>query len=505
MRVSRSQLIAAGSNWLAFAATLAVAFFLTPLLLAGLGAARYGTWCYAESLLAFFTLLDMGLAACLVRGVARHRAANEPDALNRLASTTLLLFSGAGLAALLAGLPLMLAIAPALGRQTGDEADTRAFLLLMLANLAATLPLSVFPSVLDGLERYSAKSAVRIGFLALRTAAIVVVVRAEAALLPLAVVFTVSNLLEHAAMAVLARRFLPGLRLRPGLADRASFHAIRRFSIDAFLAMIAGRITVQGGVVVLGLLLPMGQIAAFATAARLVEYAKTLLRTITATLTPGVSAMEAGGDWAGIRMLFLSATRFVLYLVLPVQIGLWFFGRPFLERWVQPIAAEAAGPLFILSIALAASVVQSVASRMLYGLGVLRVFARLALAEAALTLVLLAVLAWPFGLSGAAFATAVPHVLFCIAVIAHGLRVLQIEWRTYAAAWRRPLAAGAGLAAIWAALPVPAAEWGAIGGTILAGLLPYVILAACLEAVPSSFPRWAARLGRRKQPLSSRR
>ena len=34
----------------------------------------------------------------------------------------------------------------------------------MLANLAVTLPLSVFPTILDGLQRFGAKSAVRLIF-----------------------------------------------------------------------------------------------------------------------------------------------------------------------------------------------------------------------------------------------------------------------------------------------------------------------------------------------------
>src|SRR5262249_44114362 len=155
--------------------------------------------------------------------------------------------------------------------------------------------------------------------------------------------------------------------------------AVLGSSVDAFLAMLAGRITVQTGAIVVGLCLPAGQVTVFATAARLVEYAKTLLRTITATLTPRVAVMEARGDAAGIRTLFLSATRWVFYLVLPVNLGLWFFGRPFLVRWVPEVGSAGYFPLAVLAGTLTLGVAQSVASRVLYGLGRLRLFARLAL------------------------------------------------------------------------------------------------------------------------------
>jgi hypothetical protein len=94
--------------------------------------------------------------------------------------------------------------------------------------------------------------------------------------------------------------------------------------------------------------------------------------------------MEARGDHAGIRRLFLTATRWVLYIVLPVNLGLWFFGRPFLVRWVPAVGADAVPPLAVLSATLTVGVAQSAASRVLYGLGRLKLFARLALAEAGL-------------------------------------------------------------------------------------------------------------------------
>ena len=56
-------------------------------------------------------------------------------------------------------------IAPGLERKLGGPAMLSPFMLLMLANLAVTLPLSVFPTILDGLQRFGAKSAVRLVFL----------------------------------------------------------------------------------------------------------------------------------------------------------------------------------------------------------------------------------------------------------------------------------------------------------------------------------------------------
>jgi O-antigen/teichoic acid export membrane protein len=493
-------LIGAASNWLAFAATLAVAFVLTPYLIDRLGKPRYDVWCVVESVLAYFTLLDMGVAACLVRYVAKHNAEQNRDGLNRMASACLALFAAAGGVALVIGVPVLFAMAGTLTAKADGDPGVLPFMLLMLANLAVTLPLSVFPSILDGLERYTAKSVVRLLALAARVTGMVAVVNDGGGLWPLAVVYTAVNLTEHAVMAGLCVRFLPGLRFRPSLVDRATLRDVRTYSVDAFLAMLAGRVTVQTGAILVGLMLPAGQVTFFATSARLVEYAKSLLRTITTTLTPNVAALEARGDHAAITRLFLTATRWVLYAVLPVNVGLVLFGGPFLRRWVgEEFVAGSYPALVVLSATLTLAVAQSAASRILYGLGRLRWFARAALAESGVNVLLTLALIKPFGVTGVATAVAVPNVIFCVLVIGLTCRELRVSVTEYVVAWVRPVGLTLIPAAVWLAIGPPAADYPSITAEVLAGLVPYVVLVVGAEIIRRS-SAWSAG-GRRPVPV----
>lgn len=495
MPARRSLALAAATNWAAFAAAMAVSFVLAPYLIRSLGDSRYGVWAVVEGIVAYFTLFDMGVAACLVRYVARHHAAGERDDLNRLVSCCLAVFVAAAGAVLVLGAALVPFVGPGLERKLGGPGDVPAFMLLMLANVAATLPLSVFPTVLDGLQRFGAKSAVRLVFLAVRVGGVVYVLETTPGLLPLAVVFTVTNLLEHAAAAVLTFRFLPGLRVSWRLIDRDTFRRVKGYSLDAFLAMLAGRITVQTGAIVVGGFLTVAAAAHYAVAARLVETAKGLLRSVTTTLTPAVSEREATGDADGVRRVLLDGTRWVLYLVLPIQLGLLAFGRPFLARWVG--GAEYADRCFpaaaILSATLTIGVAQSVAARILYGLGRLRLFARLALVEAALNLGLSLGLVGPFGLEGVAVAVAAPNVLFCLVTIAYSCRVIDVGAARYLlSSWLRPLLAAAVPAAVWAWTGPVEATWAAVARGIVVGLVPYVLAVALLEAATWTRARPAA-------------
>ena len=80
-----------------------MSFFLAPYLVRSLGDARYGVWCVVESILAYFTLFDLGIAACLVRFVAKHHATGERGELNRIVSASLGLFLLAATGVILVG------------------------------------------------------------------------------------------------------------------------------------------------------------------------------------------------------------------------------------------------------------------------------------------------------------------------------------------------------------------------------------------------------------------
>jgi O-antigen/teichoic acid export membrane protein len=487
MPAHRSLVLGAATNWAAFAATLAVSFFLAPYLIHALGDARYGVWCVVESILAYFTLFDLGIAACLVRFVARFHAVEQREELNRLVSCCLVIFSIAAACVLVLGSALTPLVAPGLEFRLGEQGDIAPFMLLMLANLAVTLPLSVFPTILDGLQRFGVKSLVRLVFLGLRVGGIVFAMESRPGLWSLAIVFTLTNLLEHLAMAVLAVRFLPGLRLSHRLVDRATLRQVRGYSVDAFLAMLAGRITVQTGAIVVGGFLTVAAAAHYAIAARLVDLAKNLLRSITTTLTPAVSEREARGDFDGVRRMLLDGTRCVLYLVLPVHLGLLFFGKPFLSRWIggQQYAEWCFPAVAILSATLTIGVAQSVASRILYGMGKLRLFARLALVEAMVNLLLCLTLVGAMGVEGVALGVAIPNVLFCLFVIGYACRVLEVSPGRYLArAWARPLVlSGVPLGIWWFTTPVDA-DWLRIGLGILGGLIPYAASVLGLEVMP---------------------
>jgi O-antigen/teichoic acid export membrane protein len=447
----RTLLCNAAANWGGFVVQLVAAFLLAPVLVRGLGEERYGIWSLVESILAYLMLFDLGVAASVVRYIARFETTRDQDSLNRVFSTSICIFAVAGAAALAVAVGCAVVADDLWTIPPHLLVEARWMLVLLGLNLGLGLPLSVFPSVLDGLGRYPAKTAIRTLGIVARSTLFLIVVYRHGGLRGLAWSITLCNLGEHLVHAVAAWRYLPGLRFSLRLADRATFRTIRGYSLDAFLALLAGRISFQTDALVIGFFLTTRHITYFAIAGRLVEYAKNSFRAATTVLTPAVSALEAQGDARGIRRVLLDGTRGALWFVLPVQAGLLILGKPFLGLWMGPDYAGLCFPtLVILTVPLTLALSQSVSARILYGLGRLRWFSKLVLAEAAANLVLSACLAERMGIEGVALGTAIPNVVANLAVAVYVCRLLGVRLRDYVRrAFLWPLVLTAVPVAVW--------------------------------------------------------
>ncbi|HEV3235491.1 MAG TPA: polysaccharide biosynthesis C-terminal domain-containing protein [Gemmataceae bacterium] len=482
----RSQIIVnAVANWLGFAAQLIVAFFLAPILVHALGDERNGIWSLVESILAYLMLFDLGVAVSVVRYVARFEATGDWDKLNRIFSTSLVIFAAAGALAMLVALGLAFPFVQLLSIAGELRNEARWMLLLLGVNLAIGLPLSVFPCVLDGLSRYPVKTMLRTTVLIIRSILFVVILNRGGGLIGLAWAISGCNLAEHLLMGLAAWWYLPSLRFSIRLVDRATFKTIRGYSLDAFLALIAGRVSFQTDALVIGLFQPARFITFFAIAARLVEYAKNAVRAFTSVLVPTVSSLEALGELEKIRKVIVVGTRYVLWIIIPVEAGLLFLGKPFLALWMGHRYVSLCYPtLAILTVPLGLAMAQSVAARVLYGMGQLRWFARAVIAEAVVNLLLSLALVGPLGIEGVALGTSIPNVINNLLILGYVCRVVGLEYSFYLRrAWLVPTLWGVVLAFGWWTTEalIPTRTWTSLLATGFSGLSAFWAIAGISE------------------------
>lgn len=461
---------------LLFLATLAVGFSLAPFLIARLGPTAYGVWAFVESLAACFTLLDLGVSTCLVRFVA----AGDRTALNRLLATAFWLLVSAAGAGLAFGAILLLPLSGHLE----SRGVSVGFLLLVLFPVATGLPMGVFPAALDGLQRTADKCLIRLGVLLVRTAALVAVVSYEASLMRLGVVLAGFAFLEQLLLAAWCRFCEPRLSVARAYRDPAARRELIQLGSKAFAILVAGRAGAQAGPILLGLWVAGPQVAWYAIAFRLVDWGKNGVRSFTHPLTAAFGELSKRNDPRPIRTLFRHATRWTLYAAIPLQVGIWFWGEWFLRHWLDDTFASEAGPaLGILALTITPALAQSVAARILFGLGDLHFFAKIAAYEATACCLLSLALLPAFGLAGLAFAFALPNIVACLLLVRHACQRIEFGLWDYVEEWLPPYLCGVALNFFWVAVLSlkPAVPGGLV---LLAGVLVYGMCVTVVERKP---------------------
>src|SRR5271170_2708111 len=166
------------SNWGTYAFSFAVNFFLAPYIVRHLGQTGFGIWTLSSSLTGYLGLLDLGVRSAVTRFVSRHHAAADHEEASRIASSALFFFTTAGLLALSASFILALFVLPHFKIAPGYLMAARAVLILSGANVGLSLVNGVFGGIIVGLQRFDLANRVEILNVALRSLAVVLVLRA---------------------------------------------------------------------------------------------------------------------------------------------------------------------------------------------------------------------------------------------------------------------------------------------------------------------------------------
>jgi O-antigen/teichoic acid export membrane protein len=470
------------ANWTGIGVRLLIGLWLTPFIVGHLGQESFGLWLLVGSLLGYFDLLDLGVRSALLRYAARERALGERGNLVEVvrramgAATAAAGLALVGFAALGAGLQEFLAAGSGVG-----PATVRTLVLLAGANLALGFVVAFFSGLLAGASRYDLTNAAGVTGAVVRAGLTVVVLRAGWGIAGLAAVVLASSALQCAAMAVLARRLYPGVRLAPLVPVGAVAKDLVRYGLSSVLLQLAVRIVYYTDSIVIAAYLTKSAVATFGIAATLIEFLRQFVSSMTNVLTPVASAMDAREDRAGLRSLLERGTSLSLVLAAPVLATFLLDRGRFIRLWVGPEFDGTPPVLRILAIGQAVALPTLTASVVLYAMNRHRWNAFLALGEAAANLALSIVLVRAMGLAGVAWGTTIPLLVTQVLVLPAyvcrlvGMRPLALLRRSYLP----PLGAGLLYAAAFRGLFALADPQGFVAyfACVLASLVPYAAVA----------------------------
>ena len=441
-------------NWSGIGVQMAIGVVVAPFLIRRLGDEGYGIWILVGSLTSYFGLLELGLRASMGRHIAFHRAQHDSAGVNAILNTAIAAecVTAIVIAALTAAgailFPRFFDVSPT------HLHEARIALLLVGLNLAFTLPLAIFDSVLWAFQRFDLINLIDIPIGVARMAALFYFLPRGHGLIAVAVIAILSTTLGALLKMILSLRVEPTLRLSFASIHAAAARQLYSFGVWSFLLSMARRTRGYFSPLLIGALISVEVVTLYSIASRLIGYAIQIVVATTGVLTPVATVLHAQAKKEEQERLFLEGGKYCSAVALFFLLAFAFLGHSFITLWIGPKQAHAAILLNILSVGEVLPMSQWVTYSMILAMARHRLSALVALVEVVLMIALMLILVRPMGMTGVCIGIAIAGT-GCRGIfqVIYGCRLMGVTLQTYfAQAFLRPLLLAAASAIAMAAL-----------------------------------------------------
>jgi O-antigen/teichoic acid export membrane protein len=385
--------------------TLGVWFFLTPFMVSHLGHTTYGLWALIGSIVAYASLLDLGIAASIVKFVAEHRARAENEELTTMLASSLGVLLALGAVVVLAGAILAPFIPDIFNVPAGDDGTASWAVLAAATSAGLSLPLSIPNAILFGLQRLDLVAVSAIASIGLLAGSTVAVLLLHGGVVVLMLLGIPIGLFGAAVSMWFVHRVAPEIRIELRGADRRAVRRLGSFSLPTFALEAGGQIESGTDDIVIGAFLPVAAVGPYSVARRLSTLPEVLSTQFSWALMPLASQFDAQDGRKRVSALLVTSTRTALAGFLPIGLGVMVLGGRFLTAWIGPAFGSAGNIVIVLTCAALLYTMLAPGAVVSVGANRHRVLALLAIGGALLNLTLSIILIHPYGTLGVALGT----------------------------------------------------------------------------------------------------
>ena len=324
-------------NYIVIILNTVVGLLYTPYMLRLMGQRESGLYSLVASVIAYLTVLDLGFGNAIVRYTAKFRAEKKTEEQYEMFGMFFLLYLVIGIIAFGIGLGLYFNVGTLFGdTMTAVELDrARIMMLLLVANLAFTFPMSIWGSIIQAYEDFVFQKSLNIFRIILNTAVMICLLHFGYKAVAMVVVQTIFNVLTLVVNFIYCRRKLNiHIYFRFKHFHWGFLKEVAIYSFWIFLNAIMDRVYWSTGQFVLGAMVGTAAVAVFAIAIQLEGMYMQFSTAISSVFLPKVTAMVATNrSRKEISDLFIRTGR-IQYIVLAyILSGFIIFGRQFIELW----------------------------------------------------------------------------------------------------------------------------------------------------------------------------
>lgn len=406
------------SNWANFVLVIGISFFVSPILVKGLGDQSYGVWTLIISLTGYFTVLDFGINTAIVRFISKYFALKKQDKIIEIFSTSKLFFGCISFFVLILSFLFSIYFKSIFDISGFDRYYLAATFFIIGTDLALGLFFSVQLATLWALQKFHVVNIISSTVVIIKNIVIVIAILNGYSILILAIIQITSNSIKYLLQFIYIKSRFNFIKFKKNKISSSTFKDIFDYSIYSFLIALSIKALFYTDSVVIGSFLSVSDITFYAIPATIVDYLEKLVWAIISVLIPIISSQEANGNTGATTQIYVDGSRYILYFSLPILIVLYTAGEDFIRLWMgNSYSARSGEVLRILVIGYFLGLSQLVAHGVLKGISLHKVLAYLLCFEALVNLALSIILCKSYGINGVAIGTATPLIfvnLICI-------------------------------------------------------------------------------------------
>jgi len=321
-------------NLIGAGAPLVVAIFTIPILIDGLGMARFGVLTLTWMIVGYFSLFDLGLGRALTKLVAEKIGKDLGDDVPKLIWTalSLMLLLGAVGGGVVAGLSPWL-VSDVLNIPPDLQAETLASFYLLSVSVPLVISSAGLQGVLEAHQRFGLVNVVRIPLGVFTFLGPVLVLSYSHDLVYVVAVLVIIRLLSWLAFTAFCLHIEPGL-LRSAAVDRDMFGPLINFGGWMTVTNIISPLMVNLDRFMIGATLSMTAVSYYATPYEVVTRLLIVPVALMGVMFPAFTTVLAH-DRDRIALLYIRTVKYIFVLLFPAVLSIVMFAGEGLALWID--------------------------------------------------------------------------------------------------------------------------------------------------------------------------
>ncbi len=312
-----------------------IGFIYVPLLLHYIGKSEYGLYQLIGSFIAYFSIMDFGLTAAVVRFYAKYKAVNDNLGMENILAVAARGYGIIALILFIAGVIcyINLDVIFAASMTIAELATAKTLFLLLLFNIVITLTTMMFRAVINANEKFLFLKGTETLQMVLQPVLVVLILQQYPSAVAVAIVQTFLNI-----CLIIARVYYCFIKLKIKIKfhylDKQLLNDIKKLALSVFVVVLIDQVFFKTNQIILGIVSGTAAVAVYSISSLIYMNYMALSTAISGVYLPHVTEIVAKNEPVKkLSDLFIKIGRYQYYLLALVASGFIIFGRDFINIW----------------------------------------------------------------------------------------------------------------------------------------------------------------------------